>query len=402
VHAYFIVSLDKCNTISAVYQLNGSPHITLGAGVSLSVLDEYLKEHAPDLCFPVDPTERWGSFGGFAATNASGARSLRYSSVRAWIHSIEVVTAQGDCLTLERGKHKLDGSRFLYKDKEYEFPSIPKPPTKNCIGYSYEPGMDILDLFIGSEGTLGVITEVVVRLDRKPGNILSLLQFFSSPEKALSFIVAVRDRLKDAALSLEFLDDAALGFAMSGNACFTDQIEGILKNVQGGAVFAEFSYESEGEFEELLLAIEAEVAALGEEMENGVCALTETEVLEMKKFRHAVPEALNALVAARKRTHPALRKVATDMAVPKEHLHTVYHLYRSCLEAEGLEFAIFGHAGDNHFHVNILPQTPKALEQALNVYRRIASQIVLLGGAVSAEHGYYSGTGFMKEPLFYQ
>lgn len=382
-----LLSLEKMQTISEVLFQDEQAFVWLGAGVSLIQLEEYLKEHEPSYCFPVDPTEKWASFGGLAVTNASSARSFKYSSVRKWIQAIEVVTVSGDRFMLERGVHTLLGNSFIYKGQEYTFPSISKPHTKNSIGYSYYEGMDLVDLFIGSEGTLGIITSLKIQLSKKPHGILSLLQFFSCSERALDFVIAARERLKENTLSLEFLDEKALSYAMKGEVSFGAQISRILSHTKGGVIFAEFEYDSDETFEALIVSIESEILAIGEKMENGVCAMTETEVQEMKRFRHAVPEALNALVAERKLTIPELRKVATDMSVPSEHLHGIYKLYCEYLNKEGLEYAIFGHAGDNHFHVNMLPQSLEQMQKALELYKKIAEDVVRLGGAVSAEHG---------------
>jgi D-lactate dehydrogenase (cytochrome) len=130
--------------------------------------------------------------------------------------------------------------------------------------------------------------------------------------------------------------------------------------------------------------------------EQCIMASDFTELEEVKSFRHAVPEQINACIAERKKSHPALRKVATDMAVPDNYLKEVFKVYRSRFSEKDLEFAIFGHVGDNHLHVNVLPQDEVELSKALEAYKDIAKEVVKMGGVVSAEHG----IGRLKKSFF--
>jgi D-lactate dehydrogenase (cytochrome) len=79
--------------------------------------------------------------------------------------------------------------------------------------------------------------------------------------------------------------------------------------------------------------------------------------MRLTSFRHAVPEMINAIIANKKRVNPNIHKVGTDMAVPGQHLETIMHHYRSVLEKESLFAVTFGHIGNNHLHVNMIPGT---------------------------------------------
>jgi D-lactate dehydrogenase (cytochrome) len=96
---------------------------------------------------------------------------------------------------------------------------------------------------------------------------------------------------------------------------------------------------------------------------------------------------VNAIIAQRRERHPGLHKIATDMAVPDESLAWVYVRYREVIGGAGLDFAAFGHVGNNHFHVNILPRDEAELTSAKRCYAVLADEIVARGGCVSAEHG---------------
>ena len=100
-----------------------------------------------------------------------------------------------------------------------------------------------------------------------------------------------------------------------------------------------------------------------------------------------MPETVNAIIARRKAEVQEIHKVGTDMAVPPQRLGEVIALYRDRLEASGLEYLIFGHIGDSHLHVNILPRSEQELADAMELYGEFARRVVAMGGSVSAEHG---------------
>ena len=107
----------------------------------------------------------------------------------------------------------------------------------------------------------------------------------------------------------------------------------------------------------------------------------------MKKFRHAIPESINMLIGEHKKAIPELTKLGTDMSVPDGRLEEVMRMYHDGLAAAGLDYVIFGHIGNNHVHVNILPRSMEEYEMGRALYLEWARQIVAMGGSVSAEHG---------------
>jgi D-lactate dehydrogenase (cytochrome) len=107
----------------------------------------------------------------------------------------------------------------------------------------------------------------------------------------------------------------------------------------------------------------------------------------MKAFRHALPERINSLVAYRKQNIKELTKIGTDMAVPDKYLSKIIKFYKKELEKNSLEYYIFGHIGNAHLHVNILPKNIDELKLAKEIYKRFAKKVVKYRGSVSAEHG---------------
>jgi len=116
-------------------------------------------------------------------------------------------------------------------------------------------------------------------------------------------------------------------------------------------------------------------------------ALTRRDQLRLKSFRHALPESINQIVARHKLQDERIHKVGTDMAVPDRCLKQIMSHYRDVLSRERIRHVIFGHVGNNHLHVNMLPSTYEELGRAKDLYRGFAKKAVELGGSVSAEHG---------------
>jgi D-lactate dehydrogenase (cytochrome) len=107
----------------------------------------------------------------------------------------------------------------------------------------------------------------------------------------------------------------------------------------------------------------------------------------LRQFRHLVPESINAAVAGYKREHPTIRKISTDSAFPGEFFLEAMEKYVSCAKSAQLEYALFGHLGDFHLHLNLLPHNADEFEKALEVYGRTMDLAIECKGTISAEHG---------------
>jgi D-lactate dehydrogenase (cytochrome) len=106
-----------------------------------------------------------------------------------------------------------------------------------------------------------------------------------------------------------------------------------------------------------------------------------------RDFRHAIPESVNMRIDIMKRKNPRITKLGTDMAVKDENLHDIFRIYHSILKEQDLKYLIFGHIGNNHVHVNILPESTEDFEKGKQAYNKIAGAVIDIGGTVSAEHG---------------
>ncbi len=205
-----VLATDKLNRIKSIVHENGGGYAVAEAGVILSDLQRAVDHEG--LLYPPDPTERGCFIGGNVATNASGARTYKYGPTRVYIRRLKVVLASGEIVDLRRGDVRADANgRIRVGTVEVRLPNYHMPATrKNASGYFVAPEMDAVDLFIGSEGTLGVICEVETRLLPKPEGLLSGVVFFENEADVLALVADARARVD--ARALEFFDHESLNF----------------------------------------------------------------------------------------------------------------------------------------------------------------------------------------------
>jgi len=399
-----ILNLSRMNAIGEI----GGAQMTVQPGALLADIRKAVGGNDdPAMFFPSDLTETTASIGGMVANNASGARSFRYGAVRDWIRALEVVLAHGETIHVQRGVHKANGFDFKLGSIEGKLPGVTQPDVKSAAGYFIEPDMDLVDLFIGAEGTLGVVTEITIKLLSELEQVSGLTAFFASEEEALGFVRFLRDAgsgirptgqgngigaagpspSSGAPVAIEFFDFHALELLRrmkTENAAFADLPE--LKPEFHTAIYFEY----DGEVPDVV------VEKAGEAIDCWI-AEGEREIETLKNFRHAIPESVNMLIGERKKTVPELTKLGTDMSVPDSELENVMRMYHGGLADAGLEYVIFGHIGNNHVHVNILPRSMEEYERGKALYLDWAKRVVAMGGSISAEHGIGKNkTDFLK------
>ena len=372
--------------------------LTVQPGVILS--DIRKAAEARNLFFPPDPTETSASIGGMIATNASGAMSFFYGPTRKWVESLRVVLADGSVLVLHRGDRHASGRKFAVtredgREVRGDLPGYVMPPVKSAAGYYADSGMDLIDLFMGMEGTLGIITGAQLRLIEPPAAICGLTVFLPSMTAALSFVRLARGEsvggqagLSSRPVAIEYFnhDTLTLLRRMKAEGKGAGTVP-VLSPHYHTAVYLEYHGQDEETVEgAALAAIEAATAVGGNDGDTWYAA-TARDLEPQKAFRHAVPEAVNMLIGERQRVDPAITKLGTDMSVPDGSLEAVMAMYHEDLSASGLESVIFGHIGNNHVHVNILPRSVAEYEQGKALYQSWAGHVVAMGGSVSAEHG---------------
>ncbi|MFA4982374.1 MAG: FAD-binding oxidoreductase [Candidatus Omnitrophota bacterium] len=378
-----VISMEKFNRIAEISADKMSASVQ--TGVSVEDLKNACEEKG--LFYTSHPTEKSATVGGTVATNASGSRSFKYGPTRRYVRRLKMVLAGGEVLEIKRGERSLSRDNSLVKlpcglDIAVPMPSYVMPDVKNAAGYFVKDGMDLIDLFIGQEGTLSVITDIELGLVPKPADIFSCFVFFEKEEDAWDFSREARrlSRAKDLsagpaldALSIEYFDHNSL-----------DLLRAKGRDLPGDANAAIF-FEQEiggkwsGKVEENWTKLILEHNSSPDET---WVAMDDNKQDEFTKLRHAIPECVNEMI---KRN--GFQKLSADIAVPDDRFSRMMDFYLSSLMATKLEYVIFGHIGESHVHVNILPRSETELRYGTDMLMGFARKGVSLGGTVSAEHG---------------
>lgn len=396
-----VIATEKLNRIIKIERNNGGGRALVQAGVRLSDLQQAVG--AADLFYPPDPTERTCFIGGNVATNASGARTFKYGPTRDYVTRLQVALATGEVIDLRRGELSADANREISiplpsgRTIKAHLPSYRMPRVrKHASGYFVAPKMDVIDLFIGSEGTLGVIVEGEFRLLPKPEGVLSGIIFFADEHALLQFVSEARERSlanrqntpsvnADENYSdprnASTLDARAIEYFDVESLRFLRQRYESVPERAAGAIF--FEQETTASTEDSLMSEWLELIERHQGLaDDSWFATNEQDHAKLREFRHALPVLMNEWFARYDQ-----RKVSTDMAMPDESFAEMLSFYRNALRGGELRYTIFGHIGDNHVHVNILPRDDHEAAQAWKIYRAFIRRAIELGGTISAEHG---------------
>jgi FAD/FMN-containing dehydrogenase len=353
------------------------------ANVTLAELNIAADPHR--LRLPPDPSSgRFATLGGMVSTNASGARTVRYGSVRRWVAGLEMVTPAGEVLELRRGKADGADAATVRRFEAEVAPAILAahgliatrfPRTrKNSSGYALDDWLDsrdLLDLVIGAEGTLGLVTSVDWRLDPQPAHRAGLRVELRSLDDLVKVVAAL---LACEPSAVELLDRT-----------FLDLIRHT--EIGEGLTGAEAILLVEIERDDPLALREA-VAKGSEGVRPWAAAvdtaLTAASSARLWALRHAASPILAGLPEDRRSL-----QVIEDGCVPLERMGEYIRIVRRVTSARGIAAVIFGHAGDGHVHVNLLPKIGLAgWEQSVaGVLEEVSDALIRLGGTPSGEHG---------------
>jgi len=340
------------------------------------------------LFYPPDPTEMSAQLGGTVATNASGARSFRFGPTRFHIETLSLVLANGETVTATRSPDTIPCGSLDFVTDQSTSVSVPRmqcktPAIKNASGYFSSPDMGLIDLFIGSEGTLAIFSEIGIRLQPMP-LFIGGLSFFPSAEDSFRFADFLRTQ--NAIAAIEFFDKTALDLVTAGKEGISLTIPGF-PDGSGSAVYWEFMESDDAPFAESFDIWDVQLNRCNSSLDDTWTGLDGNKQKILKDFRHAVPDLVNAQIAECKRDCSAIRKVGTDAAVPCGQFDTLFDQFKTIILKNNLQPVIFGHLGDCHLHFNIIPHTQKELAKALAVYDELMALVITHGGTVSAEHG---------------
>ncbi|MDF3053526.1 MAG: linked oxidase domain protein [Geminicoccaceae bacterium] len=340
---------------------------TTGAAVTLAQLNTAAAGHG--LRLPPDPSSgRWATLGGMVSTNAAGARSVRYGSVRRWVQALRLLSADGEELLLRRGELAADSdgaalSRLnrdvvprIHAAADLIASRYPKT-RKNSSGYAldaYLASGDIVDLVIGAEGTLGIVTEIEWRLDPVP------------PFRAgLRVHLASLDRLSDVVGALRAGTPGGFSEAFVPEAILLVELERSDPEV----------------LRQVLASVSAAIEHWTVSLET---AYSPPEAERLWAIRHAASPILAALPEDRRSL-----QIIEDACVPVPHMGEYIRAVRRLAAERGLPVVMFGHAGDGHIHVNLLPDPAAAgwQQEVAGLLEEVTAVVIDLGGTPSGEHG---------------
>lgn len=311
---------------------------TVQAGVTRVELNSHLREIGTELFFPVDPGAD-ASLGGMAATCASGSSAVRYGTMRDNVLALTVVMADGRIIQT--------GSRA----------------RKSVSGY------DLNHLLIGSEGTLGVITEVTVKLLRLPEAVSSAVCAFGDIESAVNTVIEVLTSGISMA-RIELLDEIQVAAVNKYSR---------LNYKESPTLFFEF-HGTQAAVEEQAQRVEKIVARRGGERFQWA-----TETSDRDRLWQARYDAYYASLALR----PGSAGYVTDVCVPISQLAECIRQTKKELEGTQVPAPLFGHVGDGNFHVVFLvdPNSPAELAEVRALDSRIVAYALARGGTATGEHG---------------
>jgi len=367
----------------------GERRARMRAGATLGELEAATAPHG--LRLPPDPSSwRWATAGGVVSTNAAGARSVRYGSVRRWVEALTLVTADGEVTRLSRGgkqpsdtpaaalgRFQRDAAPAIRAAADAIAARFPRT-RKSSTGYALDAYLrsgDVLDLIVGAEGTLGFVTEVEWRLDPTPlhrAGLRILLPDYRAIESLVTRLVEL------GAAAVELLDRTFLDLVAAHGGALADTarspgVEAVL--------LVELEAANQDEIRELTASAVTVARVEGLEVD---AALSPEGTTRLWQLRHAASPILAGLPPERRSL-----QVIEDGCVPVTRLGDYIAAIRRAASARGLTAVIFGHAGDGNVHVNLLPELarPGWERDVAALLEEVTEAVIRLGGVPSGEHG---------------
>jgi glycolate oxidase len=321
-----IIEIDTRNLIAVVEP-----------GVVTYIFQEEVAKYG--LCYPPDPASyKYSSIGGNVAECAGGPNSLKYGVTRDYVIGLEVVVPTGAILNV--------GVRTM----------------KGVVGY------DLTRLFVGSEGTLGVITKINLKLIPLPEGKATILALFKRVEdtaEAVSAIIAA----KIVPSTIEFMDRASIRCSEQASPMgISEDIEGLL-----------------------LIEVDGDSVSIESQAEKIRTVLSRHNAAEIKLTRD--PKEADKLWQARRVVSQATYnlnpvKIAEDVVVPRSNIPNLIRFLEEIQKKFGVPILSFGHAGDGNFHVSIMiKDTPEDRKKAEEAVKELFAETIRLGGTLSGEHG---------------
>jgi D-lactate dehydrogenase (cytochrome) len=418
-----VISTDRLSSISI-----SRDRVRVGAGVTLQTVQDELAKVGSWL--PPVPTYLGAFAGGAVATCAAGAATFKYGSIRDWVDGLTVVLAGGDVLEVTRGFHHADGGFVIgtaIGDRVVRLPDHIRMPDvpKRSAGYFIAPGMDLVDLFIGSEGTLGVIADVTFRTAALPYAVCRAFVPVPSEDVAIELTGHLRTAARGTwwggdpfgidVSAIEHID--ARSIALIREDGVDRKLNISLPSTSAGALVvdlelsraaAQTPWLTQLESLDELNAADSPLVRFGRTLKRlGVFEDTEIALPDNRsraaafvELREAVPTGVNRRVAQARQQDAAISKTAADMIVPFERFGDMLRDCRRLFAERDLDLAVWGHISDGNVHPNVIPRHAEDVRKGREAILELGASVILMGGCPLAEHGV--GRNPIKQELLRQ
>lgn len=381
--------------------------LTIPVSMTVKAIQNYCREKK--WFYPPDPTERTSFIGGNVATNASGARTFKYGPTREWVQKLGIILPDGRKIEMDRSRNNgtIDKNHiilFVEKDEikipcpGYALPDV----TKDVSAPIIRDGMHPIDLFIGSGGLFGVITEVTLKLIRQPSAIMNIFAYCMSKRQAYDLIkfcqIQRREKKMPDPLSVEFMDDKCVDIMRTKDSRIPSDVAGIVMIEQD--ILQDSDYDQIVEF----------WVATFEEMgiEDSSLASSHKEVEHHKFLRHIIPEYLLDLTKSYNQS-----ALISDFSVPEDQFEELFFsafeygkkfedYQAKDLIDKKMGYLFLAHAGDSHIHLSFVPKTDQEAIIAKDLLLEVLIKVVEMGGSIAAEHGLGKKEFNGKPALYYQ
>ncbi len=414
-----VLSVERMDAAGPIERRPGGARIRVQPGMRLRDLQR--RVGGEGFYYPPVPTYQDAMIGGTVSTNAGGAATFKYGVTRGWVQALRVLLFNGDLLVLERGRAVSsggegfevvlsDGRRLEVPAPDWRLPDL----KKVSAGYHASDPIDLVDLFVGSEGTLGLITEVSLELVPLPPAVVTGLAFVPSVNELMALAAELRGAAAAArarsdpagpdvraiemvdgrspALLREHRDAARLRVALPSEAgaalLFELELPEPTTDEHAQDLLAAY-LDGGGGLPDVPLGRLAAILARHGALDTLDLAFPEDAARQeaLREFREAVPKRINELLAERRRTDAGVRKVGGDLIVPFEEVADMFRFYEDGFSRRGLPFAIWGHVSDGNLHPNAIPRDSAEVASGVEALLEFGAEAARRGGAPLSEHG---------------
>ena len=417
-----VLSTERLNDISIT-----GDRARVGAGVVLQTLQDELAKNGRWL--PPVPTYLGAFAGGAVATGAAGAATFKYRTMREWVEGLTIVLAGGDVLTIARGDQVAAADGTLQIEtaggvRVVRIPPVRMPDVpKRSAGYFLAPRMDLVDLFIGSEGTLGVIAQVTFRTAARPAAVCRALVPVPTESSAIALTGELRaaaqetwrsrDPLGIDIAAIEHIDarsiavvredgvDRRLEIALPSGASVALLIDLELPQ-DDGTLWSQLESARDPSANDTPLLRFCRMLDRHGVLDDTELALPgdRARAAAFAELREAVPAGVNRRVALARQGDPAISKTAADMIVPFERFADMMTECRRLFAERDLDLAVWGHISDGNVHPNVIPKHAGDVEKGRQAILELGAAVIAMGGCPLAEHGV--GRNPIKQALLRQ